>query len=263
MSDPSAAPGSTGRLRYGELLWTLVRTDFKSRYHASASGFVWALLKPLVMFVVLLAVFSFVFAAQPDYRLNLIVGLFLWDFFNESTRVGLTSLHAKGFLLGKARLPPAIVVVASAANALLTMLVFAVIVTTFLCATGRSPGALGIALFLLYAACLLLIVIGFSLGASILFLRYRDLNQIWEVVLQAGFFLAPIVYPLDILPERFHRWLYFWPPTPVIQFSRAVLVAHSTPSLRGHLYLAGGTTAILLLGVAIYRRYRPQAAELL
>ena len=58
-----------------------------------------------------------------------------------------------------------------------------------------------------------------------LFLRYRDLNQVWDVVLQAGFFIAPIIYPLDILPERFHFYLYVWPPTPVIEFSRAALVA--------------------------------------
>ena len=262
----SRAPGHAsghGSPHYGQLLWTLVRTDFKSRYHASASGFLWALLKPLVMFLVLLGVFSFIFASQPNYRLNLIIGLFLWDFFNESTRVGLTSLHAKGFLLGKARLPAWVVVVASTANALLTMLVFAVIVTAFLFATGRAPGAAGLALFLLYAGCLLAIVVGFSLATSILFLRWRDLNQIWEVVLQAGFFVAPIVYPLDILPERFHKLLYFWPPTPVIQFSRAVLVEHAIPSLRGHLYLLAGTAMILLTGAAIFRRWRPRAAELL
>ncbi len=66
-----------------------------------------------------------------------------------------------------------------------------------------------------------------------LFLRYRDLNQVWEVVIQAGFFLAPIIYPLGILPERFHFYLYIWPPTPVIEFSRAVLVAGVLPTLRG------------------------------
>ncbi|HXT50104.1 MAG TPA: hypothetical protein VN811_03625 [Thermoanaerobaculia bacterium] len=123
--------------------------------------------------------------------------------------------------------------------------------------------AAGLALFLLYAGCLLLIAIGFSLATSILFLRWRDLNQIWEVVLQAGFFVAPIVYPLSIIPERFHKLLYFWPPTPVIQFSRAVLVEHAIPSLRGHLYLLAGTAIILATGAAIFRRWRPRAAELL
>ena len=68
------------------------------------------------------------------------------------------------------------------------------------------------------------IVAGFSLAASVLFMRYRDLNQVWEVVTHAGFFVAPIIYPLDILPERVHVYLYVWPPTPIILFSRSVLV---------------------------------------
>src|SRR5437588_12958988 len=94
-------------------VWTLVRTDFKARYHGSLGGFVWALLKPLSMFVVLMAVFSFLFAANPNYKLDLIVGLFLWDFFAEATKTGLASLHAKGFLLTKARFPAWILVVTS------------------------------------------------------------------------------------------------------------------------------------------------------
>src|SRR5262245_18822444 len=81
------------------LVWTLVRTDFKARYHGTLGGFVWALLKPACMFVVLMSVFSFLFASTTTYRLDLIVGLFLWDFFAEGTKTGLTSLHAKRFLL--------------------------------------------------------------------------------------------------------------------------------------------------------------------
>ena len=65
---------------------------------------------------------------------------------------------------------------------------------------------------------------GFSLATSVLFLGYRDLNQVWDVITQAGFFLAPIIYPLGIVPERFHIYFYLWPPTPVIEFSRAALV---------------------------------------
>ena len=90
-------------------------------------------------------------------------------------------------------------------------------------------------LFLGYAAALMLIVVGFSLGTSVLFLRYRDLNQVWDLMVQAGFFLAPIIYPLTILPERFHIYLYLWPPTSVIEFARAVLVARTVPTMTAHL----------------------------
>jgi len=93
------------------LIWTLIRTDFKVRYHGTIGGFVWALLKPVSMFLVLLAVFSFIFApTDPYYRPNLILGLFLWEFFAEGTKVGLVSLFAKGYLLTKTRFPRWIVV---------------------------------------------------------------------------------------------------------------------------------------------------------
>jgi homopolymeric O-antigen transport system permease protein len=95
----------------------------------------------------------------------------------------------------------------------------------------------------------------------VLFLRYRDLNQVWDVVIQAGFFVAPIVYPLGIIPERFHFYLYVWPPTPVIEFSRAVLVRGVAPTPTAHLYLAMEALVCLLAGGVIFRRLGPRAAE--
>jgi ABC-type polysaccharide/polyol phosphate export permease len=217
------------------LVWTLVRTDFKARYHGSLGGFVWALLKPLSMFLVLMSVFSFIFAADPTYRLDLVVGLFLWDFFAEGTKSGLTALHVRGYLLGKARCPSWILVVTSISNALITLAVFTVIITLFLALAGRPPGAVALLAFAAYCGALVAIVIGFSLASSVLFLRYRDLNQIWDLAVHAGFFFAPVIYPLGVLPERFHIYVFAWPPTPVIEFSRAALVDGTLPTLTGHL----------------------------
>ena len=249
--------------RYAGLIWTLVRTDFKARYHGTLGGFVWALLKPVSMFVVLMGVFSFLFASNPTYKLNLIVGLFLWEFFSEATKSGLRSLHARGFLLSKARVPAWILVVTSISNAIITLGVFAVVIAVFLTAAGERPTAGAMLAFAAYGTALTAIVIGFSLAASVLFLRYRDLNQVWEVVLQAGFFIAPIIYPLEILPERFHFYLYIWPPTPVIEFSRAVLVRGVTPSATGHIYLAADAAFCLFVGILMFWRLSPRAAEYL
>ncbi len=243
------------------LIWTLVRTDFKTRYHPTVGGFVWALLKPAVMFVVLLSVFSFIFASDPRYKLNLIVGLFLWDFFAEATKVGLLALYSKSFLLTKAKFPSWILVVTSIANAVITLVVFSVVVTIFLGAAGKMPSAAALAIFAGYLVQYTLIVIGFSLAASVFFLRYRDLNQVWEVVVQAGFFLAPIVYPLDIVPERFHKFFYLWPPTVIIQFSRAVLVNGTVPTAKAHSFLMIETVCVLAAGALIYRAHAPRAAE--
>src|SRR5437868_15406030 len=102
------ASGTARPRNLRDFVWTLIRTDFKARYHGAASGFVWALFKPVAMFITLLSVFSFLFRDQT-YLFNLMIGLFLWDFFNEGTRTGLESLFTKGFLITAAPFPRAIV----------------------------------------------------------------------------------------------------------------------------------------------------------
>src|SRR5262249_12659187 len=153
------------------------RTEFKARYHGTLGGFVWALLKPLGMFVVLMSVFSFLFATNPKYKLDLIVGLFLWDFFSQGTATGLMSLPGRGFLLTKARVPSWILVVTSISNAAITLVVFSVVMAVFLTVAGRPPTVAAFLAYAAYAAAMAAMVVGFSLAASVLFLRYRDLNQ--------------------------------------------------------------------------------------
>ncbi len=257
---PRAAKLSSAHLL--GFLWTLVRTDFKTRYHGNLGGFVWALLKPAAMFLVLMAIFSLIFSNDPHYKLNLVVGLFLWDFFAESTKIGLGALHAKSFLLTKTRFPSWLLVVASASNALITLTVFAILMIGFLSFT-KTLSLVAIAYFLGYMACFLILVVGISLGASVLFLRYRDLNQVWELTLQAGFFVAPIIYPLGLLPETVHAMIYLWPPTPIIEFSRSVLILDVIPTPKANLLLLACTLAILAAGALIYRKLGPRAAEYL
>jgi ABC-type polysaccharide/polyol phosphate export permease len=250
-----------GRGRFAGLVWTLIRTDFKTRYHGTIGGFVWALLKPLTMFLVLLTVFSYVFAGQAQYKLDLIIGLFLYEFFQESTRTGLLSLRAKGYLLTKARFPSWVIVLTSASNAVITVALFSFVLIAFLALTGRAPSATAVALYGFYMLQLFAIVSGFSLAASVLFMRYRDLNQVWEVITQAGFFIAPIVYPIGILPERLHVYLYAWPPTPIILFARSVLLDARVPSALAHGLLLVETSVILGAGMLVYTLRAPRVAE--
>jgi lipopolysaccharide transport system permease protein len=257
----SPAQAARANAAVGGLIWTLIRTDFKVRYHGTLSGFVWALLKPTAMFVVLVAVFSFIFRDDPNYKLNLILGLFLWDFFAEATKTGMTSLATKGFLVTKARFPRWIVVVTSIANSLITLAVFSAVIISYLAVSGRWPGFASIGAFGFYLLAMAMIAVGISLASSVLFLKFRDLNQIWDMTTQAGFFLAPIIYPLGVIPERFHFFLYLWPPTPVIEFSRSALIAGILPSAFGHACLATMAGGVLLAGVLLFRRYAPGVAE--
>jgi lipopolysaccharide transport system permease protein len=170
-------------------------------------------------------------------------------------------LHAKSFLLTKARFPRWILVLTSASNAVITVTLFVAVVLTYITVFRRPLTAVEVGLFLLYLVLFLAIVVGFSLAASVLYLCYRDLNQVWDLALQAGFFVAPIIYPLEILPERYHIYLYLWPPTPVIQFIRMVLVRGEIPTLRANLLLMASAAAALGVGILIYRRFVPRAVE--
>jgi lipopolysaccharide transport system permease protein len=243
------------------LVWTLIRTDFKTRYHGTLGGYMWALFKPMTMFMVLLGVFSLIFSMDPDYPINLVIGLFVWDFFAEATRSGMGCLHAKSFLLTKAKFPRWILVLTSSSNAIITVSLFVVAVVGYLAVFRRPLSPIELALFLLYLLLFLMIIVGFSLAASVLYLCYRDLNQVWDLALQAGFFIAPIIYPLDILPEKYHIYLYLWPPTPVIQFIRMVLVQRQIPTLRANLLLVASALAALVVGIWVYRRFVPRAVE--
>jgi len=247
----------------GGLVWTLVRTDFRTRYHGTIGGFVWALLKPLTMFLVLMGVFSFVFSNTPQYRFSLILGLFLYEFFQEGTRTGLESLRAKGYLLTKARFPSWVVVVTSISNAVITLTLFSVVLVTVLVITGRAPAPWAVLLYAWYLVHFFVIVTGFVLAASVLFMRYRDLNQVWEVVTHAGFFVAPVIYPIDVLPERLHIYLYLWPPTPIILFARSVLIEGKAPSLLAHGLLTLEAAVILTIGAWIYTVRAPRVPEYL
>lgn len=259
------SPGSTVRpssvFPSADLVWTLVRTDFKTRYHGTYAGFLWALLRPLALVLVLMGVFSFAFGNRGSYPTYLVTGLLLYDFFTDATKAGLASLVSKSFLLNKTVAPSWVLVVTSISNALVTVLtVWAVFLSVItLAGHGPSPAALG--LMLLYGVHYVVMVVGISLGLSVLFVLYRDLNEIWDVVTHAGFFVAPIIYPLDIIPERLHFWLYLWPPTPIIQFTREVLVNGTVPSLRAHLLLSAETAVIFLAGLLVFHRYRPRIAE--
>ena len=126
---------------------------------------------------------------------------------------------------------------------------------------GSLPSAQELALFLGYCTAMTLLVLAFSLASSVLFLRFRDLNQVWDVMIQAGFFFALIVYPLGIVPRRVDVYFYGWPPTPIIEFSRAVLVAHTVPSVAAHVYLAIEVGAALAIGMLVMQRYGRHIAE--
>ncbi len=186
------------------LLGELVKTDFKLRYQGSVLGYLWAVLRPLLMFAILYIVFAKLLQMGgdiPHYPVYLMTGTIFWNFFTECTGQGIQAIVQRGDLLRKINFPKYIVVVSSTATALINLSINLGVLIIFALINGVTPSwswLLVIPLIAeLYAFCL---GISFLLGA--INVKYRDVTSIWDVLTQALFYAVPIIYPISMILER-------------------------------------------------------------
>ena len=183
------------------LLKELTKTDFKLRYQGSVLGYLWALLRPLMMFAILYVVFAKLlrFGGDiPHYPVYLLCGTTMWSFFTECTSQGMQSIVARGDLLRKINFPKYIVVVSATLTAVINMLINLVVIVIFALINGVTPSWSWFfvlpAIFELYL---------FSLGIAFLLgsinVKYRDITSIWDVIVQALFYAVPIIYPISMV----------------------------------------------------------------
>lgn len=224
----------TARYRYSViLLKQLVRTDFKLRYQGSILGYAWSLLRPLFLFVTLYVVFAKflkVGDAIPHYPVYLLLGIVLWNYFIEITSSSVGSIVGKGDLIRKINFPKYIIVLAGCIGATINLALNAVIIAIFMAVTGVD---IGLSALLSVPLIIELTLLGLGLGfiLSTLFVRFRDVAYIWEVVTTAAFYATPILYPLSLAPEIAQKYLLLNPVAQIIQDMRHVLVTPETTTL--------------------------------
>lgn len=206
------------------LIREFTATDFKIFYKNSFLGYFWSLLNPLLTFGVLYFVFTiFVRFDLPNYQLYLLLGIILWNFLAVAVQISLEAVLTKGALLQKVSFPRAAIIVSSVLTAFITFLLNLGVFSIFLLASGVWPG-LGFFWFLLLMVELWLLVTGLAFFLAALYVSFRDIGHIWGVVLQVGFWLTPIVYPLELVPRRF-AWVFaFNPMAQLITASRQALI---------------------------------------
>lgn len=245
-----------------QLFTTLALTDFKLRYNGSVLGFVWALLKPLLIFLIMNFVFSNIFGVgDPYFSIKLLTGIILWNFFSEGTMTGMSSLLSKANILSKVHVPYFLVVLSSIANALLTFLINLLILAGFFAASGVLPSWEAVLLFAFYCLLVFLVILAFSLFSSTLYLKFRDLNQIWEVLLTAGFYACPIIYPIDVIPVNLQWILLINPMTFIVQYSKLALLEGKIINLQQHLIYISVLLLALLISILIFRRNAKYTAQ--
>lgn len=213
------------------LLSELVRTDFKLRYQGSALGYAWSLLRPLFMFIILYVVFTqFIKLGQdiPHYPVYLLLGIVIWQFFADMTNQSLVSVVARGDLIRKIRIPRWMIVLTSSVSALINLGLNLVVVSVFL-AFNQVDITISVIWLPLALVEIYILGLGLSLLLSAAYVKYRDLSFIWEVVIQAGFYLTPIIYPLSIVTNvTFQKLLLLNPMAQAIQDARNVVITTET-----------------------------------
>lgn len=183
------------------LLKELVKTDFKLRYEGSVLGMVWSALRPLLLFGVMYVVFVHFlkFGADiPFFAVSLLLAIVLWNFFSETTSQGMKSIVDNGAILRKINIPKYVLVVSASMSALINLGISLIIVLIFSLISGVEFTP---TVFLIIPIIIELYVFALAVAMilSAAYVKFRDLGHIWDVVIQAGYFATPIIYPLSMI----------------------------------------------------------------
>jgi lipopolysaccharide transport system permease protein len=248
-------------LEYREVVWILIKKEFKVRYRNSTLGFLWSLLNPLAMISILTLVFSTLLKAGiENFPLFLLPALLAWRFFSISTSMSLWSVVGNAPLVTQVYFPRWLLVLSSnLANLIGSSLEFAALLPLMI-VLGMKVTVLTFFLPVLLVVELVLIS-GVSLPLAALNVYYRDINQIWDIALQAGFFLCPIIYSMSLIPGRYVLAYSLNPLTRVIESMRKIFYENTLPTINDLIIPLLGGLLLLLAGYLIFRKLEPRFAE--
>jgi len=230
--------------QYRELIKNLTITELKNRYQNTSLGFLWSLLSPLLLAGVLYFVFRSLFQQEENFAINLLVGIMAWRFFANGTMSSLYSIVGKPSLVTKVYIPRQILVLSNVlANLISSLLEFIVVLPIIFILLGHLP--VTVLLFPVIHFLYFWLIFGAGLLLSALYVYFRDLNQIWEVLINVLFFCSPVVYPLSIVPAYLMPYYILNPITQLITMYREIMVAGNLPS-------PGGIICVIVVGIAAY-----------
>jgi len=258
--------------RHANLTRELAVSQFKVKYTGSVLGYMWSLLKPMMMFGMTWVVFEKLFhtgKGSANFTMQLLLAMVMFTFFSDCTSQAMNSIASNGNMIRKAYFPRHILVIAATLTSLMTFAInlsLIVVVAGLLRQLNFGLQSLAFPLLLieLYA-----LVLGLSLLLSSLFVMYRDLGHIWEVGTQLMLYGSLIVYPLiPLVPIRLRTLILMNPLGQMVEDSRHAMVTTKVPwaaDVAGPLYLVpiGIAAGLLVLGIVVFNRLMPRFAEYL
>lgn len=246
---------------YRNLIWQLAWSEFKLRYKNSVLGYFWSLLEPMLMLLVLYIVFSNLMRVQVEYfQLFLLLGIILWNFFSRATTIGMFSIIGKPDMIKKIYFPRDIFVISSCITALL-MSIFESFIFIMFMAFFRVPISINLAYAPIILLFLFILSLGFSLALSALNVFFRDVQFIWQVLLQVGFFATPIIYTIDVFPEYLQKFILLNPIARILISARDTIIYSSPAKPEDLLFISLSAIISLFVGYIIFSRLESRFAE--
>jgi ABC-2 type transport system permease protein len=267
---PSALGG--GLRRFFDLLWLMAVTEFKRVYFGTVLGYFWSLVRPLMLFGVLLFVFTQIFKLGSEeaefYPVLLLLNIVLFTFFSEATQVAVTSVHSQEGIVRKTQFPRLVIPLTTTVTGAFNFCLNMIAVFVFILAYGVDPSWTWL-LFPIPLALLFVFTTAVSMALSVLYVRFRDVAIIWTVVTQVLFYASPILYPIEALhDDTLEQAMMVNPLAPIFEQVRVWMLEPGAPTAAE---AAGGASGLLpaaiiyvsvcVFAVWIFNRQAPRIAE--
>lgn len=248
-------------------------TEFKLRYQGSVLGYLWSLLKPIFLFTILYFVFVYflkVGSDIPNWPVAMLLGIVLWTFFAEVTNNGLGSIVARGDMIRKINFPKYVILLSSSISAFINLLLNFIIIVVFMAISGIGLSWSSLLIFW-YILILFAFGIGLAFFLSAVYVKLRDMNYIWEIIMQAMFYGSAVVYPIAIVlgqHAKVGQLILLSPVVDAIQGARHFLIDTANPtiySITGNFWYSCIPVAIVVVtavfGAWYFKRKSPYFAE--
>jgi ABC-2 type transport system permease protein len=246
---PSALGGGTRR--FFDLLWLTAATEFKLGYHGTALGFVWSLIRPLLLFGVLLVVFTQIIRfgdAVENYAGMLLLNVMLFGLFQEATTTAVDSVVHNEGLVRKMQFPRLVIPLAVVLTRSMQFSLNLIVVFVIIVATGVDPIWTWL-LFPFAIFVLLLFTTAVSMLLSALYVRVRDVAIIWAVLATVLFYATPVIFPIELVPESFRDIVQLNPLTPIFEQAREWVIDPNAP---GAIEATDGRRWLLIVPMLLY-----------
>lgn len=247
---------------YREMIYSLVRKDLRGRYKGSALGFLWTFVNPLLQLIVYTLVFSTIMRSEiKDFYLFLFVALIPWIFFSSSLTGGANIIMGQKDMVKKIYFPREVLPISYVISCFINMLLTFIVIFSVLIISGKGISLQAILYLPIIMIIEFIMALGVSMLSSSITVYFRDLEHILNIVGMAWMYLTPILYPVDMVPEKYEFIFNLNPMTPVINAYREILYYKSVPHLENLSHAFGMGIITLILGFFVFNKLKKYFAE--